>query len=92
MKKRTKADRTDSKSASVSMTPDDHARLARHTPAHGVKNNKYIQIALRFFMDCEDAFGGPMNADLRKAASSVRVKDMGEKYRRMLSTPEKEGA
>lgn len=91
MKKPTKADRTDSKSASVSMTPDDHARLARHAPAHGVKHNKYIQIALRFFMDCEDAFSSPMNADLRKAAT-VRVKSMGRIYQRMLSTPEKEGA
>lgn len=91
MKKPTKADRTDSKSASVSMTPDDHARLARHTSAHGVKNNKYIQISMRFFMDCEDAFGGPLNLDLRKAAT-VRVKSMGRIYQRMLSTPEKEGA
>ena len=91
MKTRTKADRADSKSVTMSLTPADHTRLQRHAPAHGVKNNKYCQMAIQFLMDCEDAFGGPMNLDLRKAAT-VRVKSMGEKYRRMLSTPEKEGA
>lgn len=88
MKTRTKADRADSKSVTMSLTPDDHARLQRHAPAHGVKNNKYCQMAIQFLMDCEDAFGGPMNLDLRRAAA-IRVKDMGTKYRKMLSTPEK---
>jgi|694.fasta_scaffold34237_9 hypothetical protein len=86
MTTRTRADRKDSKSVTISLTPSDHARLLRHAPAHAVKNNKYAQLAIRFFMDCEDAFAGPLNEQFR--AMLVRdAKGLSQKLAKLLNNP-----
>lgn len=75
--------RRDSKKTQISLTPGDYARLCRNAPAHGVSNNRYTQIALTFFLDCEEAFGGPMSEQLRQQ-TVARLKLAKEKFNKFL--------
>jgi hypothetical protein len=51
-----------------------------------VKNNKYAQLAIRFFMDCEDAFAGPLNEQFR--AMLIRdAKGLSQKLAKLLNNP-----
>lgn len=43
-----------------------HARLQRRAPAAHLTAAKYTGVALEFYMDLEDAFGGPMTDQFRQ--------------------------
>ena len=42
-----------------------HARLQRRAPAAHLSAAKYTSVALEFYLDLEDAFGGPMTDQFR---------------------------
>jgi hypothetical protein len=44
-----------------------HARLLRHAPAAGTSASKFTGTALEFYLDLEDAHGGPLTEPFRKA-------------------------
>jgi len=53
------------RSVFANLTSTTHARLQRHAPAAHLSSAKYTGIALEFYMDLEDAFGGPLPAQFR---------------------------
>lgn len=61
------AARRDGKKVTVSLLPKTHSRLNRAAPAHRVSNNRYVQMAIEFLLDCEEAFGGPLTPQFRDA-------------------------
>ena len=84
MKTKTRAARPDSKRVTVSLLPTLHARIMRAAPAHRVSNNRYAQMALEFFLDCEEAFGGPLTDQFR--GMTVRhLKQTQEKLQQFLA-------
>jgi hypothetical protein len=49
-----------------------------------VSNNRYAQMALEFFLDCEEAFGGPLTDQFR--GMTVRhLKQTQEKLQQFLA-------
>jgi len=42
-----------------------HARLQRHAPATHLSAAKYTGLALTFYMDLEEAFGGPLPEQIK---------------------------
>jgi hypothetical protein len=42
-----------------------HDRMQRRAPAAHLSSAKYTAVALEFYMDLEDAFGGPMTEQFR---------------------------
>jgi hypothetical protein len=84
MKKTTAAVRRDDKKVTVSMLPKTHARLNRAAPAHRVSNNRYVQMAIEFFLDCEEAFGGPLTPQFRDATVQ-QLRRTQEKLKQFLS-------
>jgi hypothetical protein len=84
MKKTTAAARRDDKKVTVSMLPKTHARLNRAAPAHRVSNNRYVQMAIEFFLDCEEAFGGPLTPQFRDATVG-QLRRTQEKLKQFLS-------
>jgi hypothetical protein len=76
--------RRDGRKVTISMVPALHARLNRAAPAHRVSNNRYVQMAIEFMLDCEEAFNGPMTDQFR--AMTVRhVKKTQEKMQQFLA-------
>jgi thermostable 8-oxoguanine DNA glycosylase len=66
---------------------DLHERMHRRAAAADHKAAKYVAVALDFYMDVEDAFGGPLTEQFR--AMIVRnVSGMAAKMEKLL----KEGA
>jgi hypothetical protein len=53
------------KSVFANISSDTHARLQRRAPAAHLSAAKYTGVALEFYMDLEDAFGGPMTEQFR---------------------------
>lgn len=53
------------RSVFANLTSTTHARLQRHAPAAHLSSAKYTGIALEFYMDLEDSFGGPLTAQFR---------------------------
>jgi hypothetical protein len=59
-----------------------HARLLRHAPATGLSAAKYTGTALEFYLDLEDAHGGPLTEQFRKmmlrsaAGAAQKIKDL----------------
>ena len=84
MKKTTAAARRDDKKVTVSMLPKTHARLNRAAPAHRVSNNRYVQMAIEFLLDCEEAFGGPLTPQFRDATVG-QLRRTQEKLKQFLS-------
>jgi hypothetical protein len=42
-----------------------HAKLQRHAPATHLSAAKYTGLALTFYMDLEEAFGGPLPEQIK---------------------------
>lgn len=53
------------RSVFANISNDTHARLQRRAPAAHLSAAKYAGVALEFYMDLEDAFGGPMTEQFR---------------------------
>jgi hypothetical protein len=53
------------KSVFANISGEAHARLQRRAPAAHLTSAKYTGVALEFYMDLEDAFGGPMTEQFR---------------------------
>ena len=53
------------KSVFANISDKAHARLQRRAPAAHLTSAKYTGVALEFYMDLEDAFGGPMTEQFR---------------------------
>lgn len=53
------------KSVFANISDQAHARLQRRAPAAHLTAAKYTGVALTFYMDLEDAFGGPMTEQFR---------------------------
>jgi hypothetical protein len=53
------------RSVFANISHDAHARLQRRAPASHLSSAKYTGVALEFYMDLEDAFGGPMTEQFR---------------------------
>jgi hypothetical protein len=49
----------------ANVSDDVYARLQRRAPAAHLSSAKYTGVALEFYMDLEDAFGGPMTEQFR---------------------------
>lgn len=54
------------KSVFANITSEAHSRLQRRAPAAHLSSAKYTGVALEFYMDLEDAFGGPMTDQFRQ--------------------------
>ena len=76
--------RRDGKKVTVSLLPKTHTRLNRAAPAHRVSNNRYVQMALEFFLDCEEAFGGPITPQFRDATVQ-QLRRTQEKLKQFLA-------
>ena len=53
------------KSVFANISEKTHTRLQRRAPAAHLSSAKYSGVALEFYMDLEDAFGGPMTEQFR---------------------------
>ena len=53
------------KSVFANISSDSYARLQRRAPASHLSAAKYTGVALDFYMDLKDAFGGPMTEQFR---------------------------
>jgi hypothetical protein len=53
------------RSVFANISNDTHVRLQRRAPASHLSAAKYAGVALEFYMDLEDAFGGPMTEQFR---------------------------
>ena len=53
------------KSVFANISGEAHARLQRRAPAAHLTSAKYTGVALEFYMDIEDSFGGPLTEQLR---------------------------
>lgn len=53
------------KSVFANITDKTHARLLRRAPAANLSSAKYTGVALEFYMELEDAFGGPLTEQFR---------------------------
>ena len=53
------------KSVFANISGEAHARLQRRAPAAHLTSAKYTGLALEFYMDLEDSFGGPMTEQFR---------------------------
>ena len=54
------------KSVFANINDKTHSRLQRRAPAAHLSSAKYTGVALEFYMDLEDAFGGPMTDQFRQ--------------------------
>lgn len=54
------------KSVFANISEKTHARLQRRAPAAHLSAAKYTGVALEFYLDLEDAFGGPMTDQFRQ--------------------------
>lgn len=57
--------RGDRKGSYINLPLSDHARLQRRAAAANLSVGKYGEVGMKFFMDLEDAFGGPMTEQFR---------------------------
>jgi hypothetical protein len=53
------------RSVFANISSDAHAKLQRHAPATHLSAAKYTGLALTFYMDLEDAFGGPLPEQIK---------------------------
>jgi hypothetical protein len=60
-----------------------HARLLRHAPVTGLSASKYTGTALEFYLDLEDAFGGPLPEQFRASILNT-AKGRGEVIKKAL--------
>jgi hypothetical protein len=67
----------------VNMNKADHARMQRRAAAANLSAAKYGDVAIRFYMDLEDAFGGPMTEQFRTMLLR-NVGNMAAKLEKML--------
>lgn len=57
--------RKDRKGCYINMPLGDHARMTRRAAAANLSAGKYGEVGMKFYMDLEDAFGGPMTEQFR---------------------------
>ena len=67
----------------VNMATNDHARMRRRAAAANLSDSKYGAVAINFFADLEDAFGGPMTTQFRDMLLR-NVGGMAAKLEKML--------
>ena len=63
-----------------------HDRMHRRAAAADHKAAKYVAVALEFYCDLEDAFGGPLTDQFRSMISR-NVGDMADKLEKTLNQP-----
>jgi hypothetical protein len=71
------------KSVYANISDRTHERLQRRAPAAHLSSAKYASVALEFYMDLEDAFGGPMTEQFR-AMILRNVGGMASKIEQLL--------
>jgi hypothetical protein len=71
------------KSVFANISDQAHARLQRRAPAAHLSAAKYTGVALEFYMDLEEAFGGPMTEQFR-ASIMYTAKKQGEMVKKAL--------
>lgn len=67
----------------VNMSLGDHGRMQRRAAAANLSDSKYGAVAINFFADLEDAFGGPMTEQFRNMLLR-NVGGMAAKLEKML--------
>lgn len=72
------------KSVYANISDNTHARLQRRAPAAHLSSAKYAGVALEFYMDMEDAFGGPMTDQFRGMLLR-NIAGMAAKLEKMLA-------
>lgn len=75
--------RGDRKGFYVNMGLGEHARLTRRAAAANLSAGKYGEVGMKFYMDLEDAFGGPMTTQFRDMLLR-NVGGMAAKLEKML--------
>ena len=55
------------RSVHANLTAGNHARLLRHAAASNLSASKYAGVAVDFLLDLEEAFGGPLTEQFRRA-------------------------
>lgn len=75
--------RRDRKGVYLNMGLGDHGRLVRRAAAANLSASKYGEVGMRFYMDLEDAFGGPMTEQFRNMLLR-NVSTMAAKLEKML--------
>ena len=67
----------------VNMATSDHARMRRRAAAANLSDSKYGAVAINFYADLEEAFGGPMTDQFRNMLLR-NVGGMAAKLEQML--------
>jgi hypothetical protein len=67
------------RSVFANISNDAHARLQRRAPATHLSAAKYTGLALTFYMDLEEAFGGPLPEQIK----TMLLKLMAERRDRL---------
>lgn len=75
--------RGDRKGYYINLPTTEHARLTRHSAAASLSAGKYGEVGMKFFMDLEEAFGGPMTDQFRNMLLR-NVGGMAAKLEQML--------
>ena len=75
--------RGDRKGYYINMPLAEHARLTRRCAAANLSAGKYGEVGMKFYMDLEDAFGGPMTQQFRDMLLR-NVGGMAAKLEKML--------
>jgi hypothetical protein len=68
----------------ANLSEKTHARLQRRAPAAHLSAAKYTSVALEFYLDMEDAFGGPMTDQFRGMLLR-NISGMAAKLEKMLA-------
>jgi hypothetical protein len=71
------------KSVFANISKEAHAQLQRRAPAAHLSSAKYTGVALEFYMQLEDAFGGPLTDQFR-AMILRQVGGMAKKLEKAL--------
>ena len=67
----------------VNMATQEHARMRRKASAANLSDSKYGAVAINFYADLEEAFGGPMTDQFRNMLLR-NVGGMAAKLEQML--------
>jgi hypothetical protein len=75
--------RGDRKGYYINLPLREHTRLTRRSAAASLSAGKYGEVGMKFFMDLEEAFGGPMTDQFRNMLLR-NVGGMAAKLEQML--------
>jgi len=69
------------RSVHANLTSGDHARLQRNASGANLSASKYAGVAVKFLLDLEDAFGGPLTEQFRRTmvGSAARANEVMKK-------------